>query len=114
MQPDIIHPTRFPELSYVNDAPGLWRIVDALGGLNASGFLSRIGPHYRTKGELLADLARCASVYGCAAPDAAGTMREACKAILACEPMQRGARDGATMGMISIAIDAARAALEGA
>ncbi len=65
---DTIHPTRYPELSYVHETPGLWRIVDALGGLNASGFLSRIGPHYRTRAELLADLARYASVYGCDDP----------------------------------------------
>ncbi len=42
---------------------------------------------------------------------AAPELAAACRTLLQCEPMQRGARDGATMGMISSAIDAARAAL---
>ena len=53
-------PTRYPELGYRQDAPGLWRIVATDG--NAS-----VGPQYRSKTELLADLERFATEYGCAA-----------------------------------------------
>jgi hypothetical protein len=50
--------TRFKELGYIKCAASLWRIVDADTG-------STIGPHYKTKTELLADLARYAKEYGC-------------------------------------------------
>ena len=50
--------TRFPELSYERQSHGLWRIVDSADG-------SAIGPQYRTKAELLADLPRFADNYGC-------------------------------------------------
>ena len=50
--------TRFLELNYVKIKDGLWRIVDASTG-------APVGPHYRTKMELLADLDRFASVFGC-------------------------------------------------
>ncbi len=52
-------PTRYPELGYAKHTPTLWRIVSTDDG-------STIGPHYRTKGELLADLPRYAEEYGCA------------------------------------------------
>lgn len=52
-----VRPTRFPELGYVKDAPDLWRIVTTEDG-------ARIGPHYRTKAELLADIDRYATDYG--------------------------------------------------
>lgn len=42
-------PTRYPELGYRQDAPGVWRIVDTDGGKS-------IGPYYRTRVELLCDL----------------------------------------------------------
>lgn len=54
-----IRPTRFPELGYACDAPGLWRIYDTSTG-------GAIGPFYATKAELLADLARFAREFGCA------------------------------------------------
>lgn len=51
--------TRYPELGYIHDGD-VWRIVDLHGGL-----YSRVGPSYRTKTELLNDLRRFASEYGC-------------------------------------------------
>lgn len=50
--------TRYPELFYVNDGYRLWRIIDASTG-------NRVGPQYKTRAELLADLDRFASVFGC-------------------------------------------------
>ncbi len=41
--------TRYAELQYEQHARNLWRIIDAETG-------AAIGPLYRTKGELLADL----------------------------------------------------------
>lgn len=46
-------PTRFKELGYRKTMPGLWRFVDAETGAD-------VGPQYRTKAELLADLERYA------------------------------------------------------
>ena len=51
--------TRFSELAFERVHPGLWRIIDVHAGR------SHIGPHYRTRDELLADLERFASEYGC-------------------------------------------------
>jgi hypothetical protein len=45
--------TRFPGLGYRKDSPNLWRVVDTSSGRS-------VGPQYRTKAELLADLARYA------------------------------------------------------
>lgn len=45
--------TRFPELGYEKHGPSLWRIIDTETG-------SAVGPQYRTKAELLADLERYA------------------------------------------------------
>jgi hypothetical protein len=42
-------PTRYAELGYCRLSANLWRIVDMSTD-------SVIGPHYATKGELLADL----------------------------------------------------------
>lgn len=50
--------TRFPELSYTHFA-GDWRIVDTDGG-------AYIGPYYRSRAELLADLERYAAEFGVA------------------------------------------------
>lgn len=50
--------TRYPELAYESVTRGLWRFVDVSTG-------SHVGPHYRTKAELLADLERFAAVFGC-------------------------------------------------
>ncbi len=57
-----IHPTRFAELGYVNYSPGDWRVV-ALDSDNPD--TNSVGPHYRSKLELLADLERYATSYGC-------------------------------------------------
>jgi hypothetical protein len=51
-------PTRFSELSYCQHGRELWRFVD-----NQSG--ATVGPHYRTKAELLSDLERYATLFGC-------------------------------------------------
>ena len=58
-----VRPTRFDGLGYANDAPGLWRVVDT-----SDGWESRVGPQYKTKMELLADLDRYATEYGCNGP----------------------------------------------
>ena len=50
----IIFRTRFAELGYRQDAPGLWRFVDQITD-------NSVGPQYHSKAELLADLARYAS-----------------------------------------------------
>jgi hypothetical protein len=57
---DHIRPTRYPELGYRQDGPSLWRIY-ALGDGRPAG----VGPQYRTRAELLADLDRYATDYGC-------------------------------------------------
>ena len=55
---DSVRPTRFDELGYTTYC-GIWRIV-------AMDTQNMVGPIYRTKSELLADLARYAEGYGCA------------------------------------------------
>ncbi len=50
--------TRYSELGYCKIERGLWRIVDTQTQ-------SCVGPHYASKAELLADLARYAHEYGC-------------------------------------------------
>lgn len=52
--------TRFPELGYRCDGPGLWRIYDISDHDRAAA----VGPQYRTRGELLADLDRYATEFG--------------------------------------------------
>ena len=51
-------PTRFAELAYANHAPGLWRII-------ATDTDQAVGPFYASKAELLADLDRYATSFGC-------------------------------------------------
>ena len=58
-----LRPTRFPELAYWRQLSNLWRIVDTETE-------NAIGPHYRTRAELLSTLDRFASQYGCAASKA--------------------------------------------
>jgi hypothetical protein len=53
--------TRYKELEYRKDGPTLWRICET----PSSEANSAIGPHYRTKAELLADLERFAAEFGC-------------------------------------------------
>lgn len=50
--------TRYKELGYVHVTQNLWRLVDL-----ATGHV--VGPLYRTRAELLADLDRYARVFGC-------------------------------------------------
>ena len=76
MEPKL-HKTRYPELRYTNDAPGLWRIVDAEE--------HRIGRHYPSKSELLRDLDRYAFEYGCSDAVAPPTVNtELIEALKAC------------------------------
>ena len=49
--------TRYPELGYVHSV-GCWRIVDMSTG-------DVVGPLYKTRAELLADLPRYAALFGC-------------------------------------------------
>ena len=53
-----MHKTRFPELNYTKDGPGLWRFVCAESG-------KRVGPQYESRKKLLQDLNRYAYMYGC-------------------------------------------------
>ncbi len=53
-----VRKTRFPELGYTQLSTDLWRIVSTDGN-------QCVGPEYRTKAELLADLSRYATDYGC-------------------------------------------------
>lgn len=59
-------PTRFPLLGVSQCGPRLWRIVslDFEGGGTTPGAPAVIGPQYRTKGELMGDLARYAVESG--------------------------------------------------
>ena len=54
-----VRPTRYAELGYCRHAADLWRII----ALDTN---SAVGPQYKTKAELLGDLARYAAEYGCA------------------------------------------------
>jgi hypothetical protein len=58
--------TRFPGLMYTCDSDRVWRIVDVRsGGFDlTTGFGGRVGPIYRTRAELLADLERFAAEFG--------------------------------------------------
>ncbi len=53
--------TRFPELGYDKHDTALWRIID----LTDHPRVAPVGPHYRSKAELLADLDRYAAEFGC-------------------------------------------------
>lgn len=58
--------TRFAELGFINQEPGLWRFVDKQNPISTSPYgFATIGPQYATKAELLADLSRFATEYGC-------------------------------------------------
>ena len=50
--------TRFAMLGYRQDAAQLWRVY------NLDGTPRAVGPHYRTRAELLGDLERYAHEYG--------------------------------------------------
>lgn len=53
--------TRFAGLAFYQQQPGLWRVADIHDSqLNAQGLPRAVGPQYRTKSELLADLERYA------------------------------------------------------
>jgi hypothetical protein len=58
MSVENVRPTRYPELGYTKSGND-WRIVATDG--NAA-----VGPCYKSKAELLADLERYAQEYGCA------------------------------------------------
>ena len=51
------HKTRYDALGYEKHAHNLWRIVN----IDGDGTTHAVGPHYRTKAELLGDLTRYAS-----------------------------------------------------
>lgn len=55
-----VRPTRYKELGYM-EWGGDWRILDLTSGDPAV-----VGPVYRTRAELLADLDRYAGFFGCA------------------------------------------------
>ena len=60
-----VNKTCYKELGYAQCDKGLWRIVDL-----TDGEMQCIGPHYKTKAELLANLDRYAGQFGCkAAPE---------------------------------------------
>ena len=53
-----MNPTQYTELSFYRQDEGVWRFVD-----NSTG--AAVGPQYRTRAELLADLPRFADLFGC-------------------------------------------------
>lgn len=53
--------TRFKELVYANMDRGLWRLFN----VDYDGEKHAVGPYYSTKAELLADLTRYATNFGC-------------------------------------------------
>jgi hypothetical protein len=53
-----IRDTRFPELGYARPLKEVWRVIDKSTGCG-------VGPLYKTRAELLADLDRFAVVFGC-------------------------------------------------
>lgn len=53
-----VNKTRFIGMGFAKVASGLWRFVDTDTG-------NCVGPQYRRKDELLADLTRYATEYGC-------------------------------------------------
>jgi len=60
--------TRYAELAYEQHARDLWRIIDTSTG-------AAVGPQYKSRAELLADLRRFAGVFGAA--DAGPTLPHA-------------------------------------
>jgi hypothetical protein len=58
LHPGGIFTTRYPELGYRREAPGLWHIYDLTT-------LRPVGPQYGSQKELLADLDRYAAIFGC-------------------------------------------------
>jgi hypothetical protein len=61
--PPPARPTRFKELGFCCHAPNLWRIMDITDDPRGAA----VGPFYRSKDELLADLNRFAEDFGCEA-----------------------------------------------
>ena len=53
-----LHRTRFKGLGYIHQDENLWRIVDLHDEINTDHV---VGPHYRSKQELLGDLERYAT-----------------------------------------------------
>ena len=53
-----LHRTRFKGLGYIHQDKNLWRVVDLHDGINTNHV---VGPHYRSKTELLGDLERYAT-----------------------------------------------------
>ncbi len=93
-------PTRFAELEYEKHGADLWRIIDVTDARHPA----PVGPHYKTKAELLADLERFAEVFG-----AAG-------AIAGREVAQMTAEDKANARLIAAApdlLEACESALSG-
>lgn len=66
--------TRYKELSFHEWGRGNWRLV-------TTDDHATVGPHYKSKAELLADLDRYAAEYGC--EGATDPYRETCRAIVA-------------------------------
>lgn len=57
-------PTRYKELGYMEQDKGLWRLV-AMPTPGLDDDYAVVGPQYKTKAELMADLPRYAREYGC-------------------------------------------------
>jgi hypothetical protein len=58
-----IHSTRYPGLGFANTNPAgtaIWRVIDC----HEEGREASVGPQYKTKTELLADLDRYAKTWG--------------------------------------------------
>ena len=91
--------------------PGPWEVDDeSIYAKNSDGSWQQVAelPGWRTnKGEVMSDTDRANARLIAAAPD----LLAACHALMRAEPMQEGKRGGEIMGQISLAIDAARAAI---
>ena len=60
-----VRKTQYPELGYLKVGMACWRVIDLSDNPAPDDSPIVIGPQYRTKTELLADLNRFAKVYGC-------------------------------------------------
>jgi hypothetical protein len=76
-----IKQTRYPELGYANYGRACWRIVDRSDN-------RVVGPIYKTKAELLADLDRYAAVFGCEPPMTTEPYDES-DIVISGQPLQR-------------------------
>ena len=114
VKPVRYRPTRFKELGYRCDGPSLWRIYDIRDDPPAA-----VGPFYKTKAELLADLDRYAAEFGCegSTPKLVGVVADVTEATIAvrarlnCSP--EAAREIAEAVLRNAGVDVVEQIIEG-